>query len=747
MLISIRSRLLSLRILVLILLSLPGSGRLVLDGLPFDSKAEFIFLVGVVGFVIAPKTAASLKIWLNSLDNRRLFLILGGLILLAVVKFLTFVYSPLANGFEVCYRSVYAPLPVGECEKSYDQPFVANGTVLEKISSVEKEINFGPTDEGSANTGTSTWRLPFMNEWGRLEPLWLVRLPFSADFAGNIDVPTDSRIPVVFLGDLRVEVDGQRVSEKHYAGSPSLIFIPVSKGSHELQIYYRFSDGNDSVMPDKQPETIGDYASLQVFEPVSQAYQLGIEKTFRPISASDDTTLLENLFFKILNLVMLLFFGSLIGKLLASYLKQFIFTPFLAAGVWFVINSNTVFQNFGLSRSSLLVGLILGIGLWIILKRCPKYAWLYGGSIGLVHFVSNKSFFPASRWWNIALFRQRDSDWFVHEGLARVIFKEGSLKGGEPVFYFQPAMRYLIFLGHLILGNNDVLLPLLASVFLFAAVALALRQIEIENLFFGFLPVLSISSLVVLFSDLNMSSYIFNLTTELPTWILLFVFTYLICTDTFSNGRIVTLGLIAGLAMNFRPNQLPGWAYLIAVMLFGLILKDQGKLSAKSAPWLFILVTVSSASLSLIHNLYYGKSFVPFSSSGPGSQQNSSMIFLEIFYDAEARKVVLDKFRSLTLFTLHPLPKDRFWPYTNSFQLMHISWLVSLVLACRISRKYFEIAIYAIIPFMFLMPMVMYNASSYFPRHLVIINISFLSSSLLMLFYAQKSRQSTPSSK
>lgn len=77
MLISIRSRLLSFRILVLILLSLPGSGRLVLDGLPFDSKAEFIFLVGVVGFVIAPKTAASLKIWLNLPDNRRLFLMVS----------------------------------------------------------------------------------------------------------------------------------------------------------------------------------------------------------------------------------------------------------------------------------------------------------------------------------------------------------------------------------------------------------------------------------------------------------------------------------------------------------------------------------------------------------------------------------------------------------------------------------------------------------------------------------------------
>jgi hypothetical protein len=89
------------------------------------------------------------------------------------------------------------------------------------------------------------------------------------------------------------------------------------------------------------------------------------------------------------------------------------------------------------------------------------------------------------------------------------------------------------------------------------------------------------------------------------------------------------------------------------------------------------------------------------------------------------------------------LPKDRFWPYTNSFQLMQISWLVSLVWACRISRKYFKTTMYAIVPFMFLIPMVMYDSSSYFPRHLVVINISFLASSLLMLFNAQKVQQST----
>jgi hypothetical protein len=741
--ISVRLRLFLFRLLVLTLLWLPGSGRLVLDGLPFDSKVEFVFLVGVLSFGFAPKTVAFLKDWLSSLDNRRLFLVLGALILVGFIKFLTFIYSPSANGFEVCYRSVYAPLPSGECEKSYDQPFFSNGNFLAKISSVEKEINFGSTEEGSESTGTSTWRLPFMNDWGRLEPLWLKRLPFTADFAGTINVSADSRIPIVFLGDLVVDIDGQKESVKHYVGSPKLIFVSVEKGSHKLLINYRFSESNGSVAPNRQPEIIGEYASLQVYEPVSQAYQLGVEKTFKSISASDDTSLFKNLFFKLMNLTMLLFFLSLIGKLLLSYMKLIFVAPFLAAAVWIVINSNTTFQSLGLSRSSLLVGFLLGVGLWIVLTKCPKYAWIYGGSIGLVQFISNKSFFPASRWWNVALFRQRDSDWFAHEGLARIIFNEVSLKGGEPIFYFQPGMRYLITVGHLILGNNDILLPLMASVFLFAAIAVALRQIKIENRLFGFLPVLSISSLIVLFSDLNMSSYIFNLTTELPTWIFLFVFSYLACTDKFSSGRIVILGLVAGLSVNFRPNQSPGWAYLVVIALIGLIFNDERKLSTRRAPWLFVLVTVSSASLSLIHNLYYGRSFVLFSSSGLGSQQHSLKIFFEMFYDADSRNIVTNKFRSLTLFTFHPLPKDRFWPYTNSFQLMHISWLVSLVWACRTSRKYLKTAMFAIVPFMFLLPMVMYDSSSYFPRHLVIINISFLASSLLMLFNAQKVQQSS----
>jgi len=112
---------------------------------------------------------------------------------------------------------------------------------------------------------------------------------------------------------------------------------------------------------------------------------------------------------------------------------------------------------------------------------------------------------------------------------------------------------------------------------------------------------------------------------------------------------------------------------------------------------------------------------------------------LEMFYDPESRRIVLEKFRTLTMFTMHPLPKDKYWPYTNSFQLMHISWIISLIVSFRATKHYSLTAVYALVPFTFLVPMVMFDASSYFPRHMVIINLAFLFSAVLMIFEGQKS--------
>ena len=732
---SSKVRIRAFQILVLILLACPGSGKLIFDGLPFDSKVEFIYLFGIVSFLVAPKTITSLKNWLISLNRQRLIVVFSGLVLLVVIKLLTFVYSPLPSGFEVCYRSVYAPLPAGKCERSYDLPFVTTGVDLPAISSVEKNINFGAIDDGE-KTATSNWRLPFLNDWGRFEPLWLTRLPFSADFAGTIDVKTDSWIPIVYLGELNVQVDSQRISATDYVGSAGVLPVAVSKGKHKLLINYRFSDDKQNTLPDKKPEVVGDYASLRVLEPVSDPNTVDFENISKPISASDNNSPLSQIFFTLFNLVSVLFLSYLVLQLIKQYFSYFLVCPLIYGGVLLISNFATTIEALGLSRSSLAIGLILGFGLWLVLQKVPQYTWFYGGAIGLIQ-VGTK--FTSSKWWNVPKFRQRDSDWFVHQGLSRKIFTEVSLHGGESIFYFQPAMRYLIVIGHLILGNNDVLMSILSIVLLFSMFSIAMRQIATRDRMFAFLPVLSMASLVILFSELNMSSYVANLTTELPTWISLFIFLYVACTENYSTWRVVGLGLLAGLSMNFRPNQAPAWAYLVIAVALGIFCSREFSPKRKRLFWILTFTSLLTGSLSLIHNIYYGKSFVVFSSSGVGSQQYPWKILLEMFYDPESRRIVLEKFRTLTMFTMHPLPKDKYWSYTNSFQLMHISWIISLIVSFRATKHYSLTAVYALVPFTFLVPMVMFDASSYFPRHMVIINLAFLFSAVLMIFEGQKS--------
>lgn len=722
------------RALVLILLGLPGSGKLIFDGLPFDSKVEFIFLVGVLGFGFAPKTKKSLRNWLNSLNRQWLIVVFGGLVLLVVIKILTFIYAPLPSGFEVCYRSVYMPLTVGKCEPSYDLPFISAGDQLPAISSVERKIDFGAVDDGE-NTATSNWRLPFLNDWGRFEPLWLTRLPFSADFAGTIDIKIDSWIPIVFTGELNVKVDDQVISAQNYEGSARVLPVAVSKGRHKVIINYRFSDDGLNTIPDVKPDYVGEYATLKVLQPVSDPNAAENEKLSEPISIYDNSSLASRAFFILVNSILILLFGHLILQLIRKYFVYFLVCSLIFGGVLLISILDSTIQALGLSRSILVIGLVFGLGLWLILKKCPQYVWFYGGAVGLIQVGSK---FTSSEWWNVPKFRQRESDWFVHQGLSRMIFAQKSLEGGEPIFYFQPAMRYLILIGHLILGNNDVLMSILSVILFFSAFSVAMRRIVMRDRIFAFLPVLAMASLVILFSELNMASYVANLTTELPTWISLFIFLYVACTETHTTWRVVSLGLMAGLAMNFRPNQAPAWAYLVVVVALGIFYSQKINLQRNKLVWILASVAVLSGSLSLIHNLYYGRSLVVFSSSGVGSEQYPWKILLEMFYDAESRRIVLDKCRTLTLFSTQFLPKDKYWSYTNSFQLMHISWIISLILAFRTTKHYLFIVAYALVPFAFLVPMIMFDASSYYPRHMVIINLAFLFSAVLMIFEAQK---------
>lgn len=261
-------------ILWFVFLALPGSSQLRFDGLPFSSKSEFAVLcLSVCALFLSEfrKRCRSLlasnnletKQWVNTV-----------LFVAIVLKFFTFVWAPVGDGFESCYRSVYSPLEQEvKCEKSFEAPFLRTSDIhnLDGITRVERSLNFGSSRNGvsSANASETTWRLPFVNEYPRFDARWLDRMAFTAKFASFVNARSDSYIPIQFVGEISVAVN-ERVTTLISYEKASVIFVPIQKGTQKFRIDYKFADLDVSQIPDRQPLIRGPWAQLFVGKPMRE---------------------------------------------------------------------------------------------------------------------------------------------------------------------------------------------------------------------------------------------------------------------------------------------------------------------------------------------------------------------------------------------------------------------------------------------------------------------------------------------
>ncbi|MEY4796945.1 MAG: hypothetical protein RJA50_429, partial [Actinomycetota bacterium] len=172
-----------------VLLAIPGSGFLRFDGLPFSSKTEFVVILISFCSLLSSEFRSRFKTSLSSNSGQTKRWIDTVLLAAIILKFFTFTLEPLGNGFESCYRSIYAPAKETKCERSYEAPFLEADQILnmDQITRMESQINFGPSGDWVLDgASATTWRLPFVNEFPRFEALWLDRLPFTAKFGSFI---------------------------------------------------------------------------------------------------------------------------------------------------------------------------------------------------------------------------------------------------------------------------------------------------------------------------------------------------------------------------------------------------------------------------------------------------------------------------------------------------------------------------------------------------------------------------------
>ncbi|MFM8015274.1 MAG: hypothetical protein ACKPCO_04265, partial [Actinomycetota bacterium] len=157
------------------------------------------------------------------------------MVVLCLLKFFSFAWSPLDAGFGACYRSLYLPLEdVSVCEKSFEQPFLqGHGSEDANISRIDETVDFGGQQ--------FDWSLPFMNDYPRLGSF--SRFPFTAVYSARIPSSDQERfLPVWAIGEVSVSVDGREVASVVNYDRHFLSVVAVPAGESEFQLKFTYSD-------------------------------------------------------------------------------------------------------------------------------------------------------------------------------------------------------------------------------------------------------------------------------------------------------------------------------------------------------------------------------------------------------------------------------------------------------------------------------------------------------------------------
>jgi hypothetical protein len=251
------------------LLVAPGSARLQFDGLPFTRVPEVV-AVGIIAAVLAHRdTRDSLRRLLTG----RAKLVNIALVALTLGKVFTFAAVPFSAGFEACYRGLWEPLDGVTCERSWNHPWrsdIEKQLGIGALSRIDDVIDFGgPPDRLDAFEGgyASNWNLPFANEFPRYQTTWLDRLPFTAGYAGTIELDRKAVVPIEYVGELTMSSPYRFTTSS--SELRSIVFVPLDAGRHSLRLDLTFRDDVDgTVIPDVEPDPRGPYARLHVGEPV-----------------------------------------------------------------------------------------------------------------------------------------------------------------------------------------------------------------------------------------------------------------------------------------------------------------------------------------------------------------------------------------------------------------------------------------------------------------------------------------------
>jgi hypothetical protein len=443
-----------------------------------------------------------------------------------------------------------------------------------------------------------------------------------------------------------------------------------------------------------------------------------------------------------LDLITLILLLVMLALLLRQLSRSVVTATSLAAGVWGLLALGGDFAPKWLGTRLTLPVVVISAAMFLVIRFNRIQTSLIFLPAAVV-LASHKAFDQLERyhgskgdlWWGRLLFYWRDSDWYATQGYARTVFLEGSLRGGESLFWFQAGPRYLALASRILLGENDVLVGIIMSALGFFTVTLLMFQfvsLAADN-FSRIVGGITLFVLLFFMSDDLIAGFGFVGSSEYPTWIVLFIATGYVITKR-SEARawpMVAFALALGYSIQLRPNQIGGVVMMFVVLLLLVDRTNQVQAIGTISKMLVIFAAVTS--FSLWHNLYYAESFVPFTANAGINYKFSWLDVLGLRAGEDSLGVVWDQLRFMMYWNS---PGN--WSWTFMFWGAQLLWIIAIAYRYKKGLLFRAKSVVLLIPLGYALPMLKYLMDSYYPRHLVVINLAFLLTALMAWPHSEK---------
>jgi hypothetical protein len=315
--------------------------------------------------------------------------------------------------------------------------------------------------------------------------------------------------------------------------------------------------------------------------------------------------------------------------------------------------------------------------------------------------------------WDEVIYRTAGNDYLTHESIARNILDTGSLRGGEDVFFVQPALRYIIFGLRLFVGDGDALYALAARSLLSLGVVLALfiscRRLTTSAMARILCFAAGAVALVVLNSNAGLLEEIDASISEWPMWAGLTVGS---AVTIFARDRRWLLAgtLVLALCVVTRTEFGPALTLIVAVGLLRWVRRDRRWVLACAAVFVAVLL------LPLAHNLVYGGRAVLSTTSSSANVRLPPSRLPDALSDADVRSRLERQLRGV----LYAAPEAASTTLRLALRALQAMWLLTVAAVLfRWRRTSWTSKALLLAPFLAFAPYVFYDVFNYYPRHII----------------------------